>query len=52
MDKIHEIRVEEAQDQEEGMQFYRVYIEVNESIKILGESSTKPRLIRYVSKVY
>ena len=52
MDKIHEIRVEEVQDQEEGKRYYRVYIEMNESIKILGESSTKPKLIRYVSKVY
>jgi hypothetical protein len=52
MDKIHEIRVEEVHDHEEGSHFYRVYMEINETIKILGESSTKPQLVRYVSEVY
>ena len=52
MDKIHEIRVEEVLDREEGSHFYRVYMEINETIKILGESSTKPKLVRYVSEVY
>jgi hypothetical protein len=52
MDKIHEIRVEEVQDHEEGKCFYRVYVEINEKIEILGVSSTKPKLIRYTSKVY
>mgnify|MGYP001172252436 FL=1 len=52
MDKIHEIRVEEVNDREEGSRFYRVYMEINETIKILGESSTKPQLVRYVSEVY
>ena len=41
MDKIHEIRVEEVHDRENGTHFYRVYYEVNEQIKILGESSIK-----------
>jgi hypothetical protein len=52
MDKIHEIRVEEVHDRENGTHFYRVYYEVNEQIKILGESSIKPQLVRYVSEVY
>ena len=52
MDKIHEIRVEEVHDHEEGKHFYRVYMEINENKKILGESETKPELVRYISKVY
>tara|TARA_X000000368_G_scaffold391615_1_gene355730 strand:+ start:258 stop:416 length:159 start_codon:yes stop_codon:yes gene_type:complete len=52
MDKIHEIRVEEVHDHDEGKHFYRVYMEVNETIKIIGESEIKPELIRYTSKVY
>lgn len=52
MDKIHEIRVEEVHDREDGKHFYRVYYEINEQIKILGESSIKPQLARYVSEVY
>ena len=34
MDKIHEIRVEEVHDHEEGKHFYRVYMEINETIKL------------------
>ena len=52
MDKIHEIRVEEVNDHEERKRFYRVYMEINETIKIIGESETKPQLVRYVSEVY
>tara|TARA_Y100001935_G_C16928676_1_gene324333 strand:- start:232 stop:390 length:159 start_codon:yes stop_codon:yes gene_type:complete len=52
MDTIHEIRVEEVRDYEEGTHFYRVYMEVNETIKIVGESKSKPQLVRYVSEVY
>ena len=52
MDKIHEIRVEEVHDHEEGKHFYRVYYEIYETIKILGESSIKPQLVRYVSKIF
>ena len=52
MDKIHEIRVEEVHDHDEGKYFYRVYMEINETIKIIGESEIKPELIRYTSKVY
>ena len=33
MDIIHEIRVEEVRDIEEGKHFYRVYMEINETIK-------------------
>lgn len=52
MDKINEIRVEEVRDIEEGRYFYRVYMEINETIKIIGVSETKPQLIRYISEVY
>jgi hypothetical protein len=52
MDKIHEIRVEEVYNKEEGTHFYRVYYEINKEIKILGLSAIKPKLVRYVSKVY
>ena len=52
MDKIHEIRVEEVRDIQESRHFYRVYMEINETIKIIGESETKPQLIRYISEVY
>ena len=52
MNRIHEIRVEEIHDHEEGRHFYRVYIEMNEEIRIIGESSTRPQLVRYVSEVY
>jgi len=52
MGKIHEIRVEEVHDHGEGKHFYRVYYEINETIKILGESSIKPQLVRYVSKIF
>ena len=34
MDIIHEIRVEEVRDIEEGKHFYRVYMEINETIKL------------------
>ena len=52
MDIIHEIRVEEVRDIAEGKHFYRVYMEVNEIIKIIGTSKIKPQLVRYVSEVY
>ena len=52
MDIINEIRIEEVHDHEEGKCFYRIYVEINKKIIILGESSTNPRLIRYVSKIY
>ncbi len=52
MDTIHEIRVEEVRDHEERTHFYRVYMEINETIKIIGESRYKPQLVRYVSEVY
>ncbi len=52
MDIIQEIRVEEVHDHEQGKHFYRVYMEINETIKIIGESKTKPELVRFTSKVY
>ena len=52
MDNIHEIRVEEVRDISEGEHFYRIYMEINDTIKIIGESKTKPQLVRYVSEVY
>jgi len=51
--KIKEIRVEEVHDHEDGLHFYRVYFYYeNGKIDIMSESSTKPILARYVSKVY
>ena len=35
MDKIHEIRVEEVHNRKEGKYFYRIYMEINETIKII-----------------
>ena len=53
LDKIKEIRVEEVRDFEEGSHFYRVYFyHQNGKIDIMAESSTKPILARYVSKIY
>ncbi len=43
MDKIHEIRVEEVHNRKEGKYFYRIYMEINETIKIIGESKIKPK---------
>jgi len=52
-DKIIEIRIEEVHDHEERVHFYRVYFyHQNGKIKIMSESSTKPVLARYVSKIY
>tara|TARA_B100000767_G_scaffold196314_1_gene183304 strand:+ start:936 stop:1106 length:171 start_codon:yes stop_codon:yes gene_type:complete len=53
LEKITEIRIEEVHDIEEGLRFYRVYFyHQNGKINIMSESSTKPILARYVSKVY
>ena len=53
LDKIKEIRVEEVRDFEEGSHFYRVYFyHQNGKIDIMSESSTKPVLARYISKIY
>ena len=53
LEKISEIRVEEVHNQEDGLHFYRVYFyHQNGKIDIMSESSTKPILARYVSKVY
>ena len=52
MDIIHQIRVEEVRDIEEGKYFYRVYMKINETIEIIGTSKTKPKLVRYISEVY
>ncbi len=53
MQKIKEIRVEEVHDIEEKKHFYRVYFHYEDGkIKIIDESSTRPILARYVSKVY
>ena len=51
-DIIHEIRVEEVHDNNEGKHFFRVYMEINETIKIIGVSKKKPQLVRYISKIY
>ena len=53
LEKIREIRVEEVHDHEDGLHFYRVYFYYeNGKINIMAESSTKPILARYVSKVF
>ena len=53
LEKISEIRVEEVNNHEEGLHFYRVYFyHQNGKIDIMTESSTKPILARYVSKIY
>ena len=52
LSEITEVRVEEVHDMEEKKHFYRVYMEINETIKIIGESETKPQLVRYVSEVH
>ena len=50
---ITEIRVEEVHDHEDGLHFYRVYFyHQNGKIDIMSESSIKPVLARYVSKIY
>jgi hypothetical protein len=51
--KISEIRVEEVHDHEDGLHFYRVYFyHQNGKIDIMSESSIKPILARYTSKIY
>ena len=53
LEKIKEIRVEEVRDFEEGSHFYRVYFYHDDGkIEIICESSTKPIIARYVSKIY
>ena len=48
-----EVRVEEVHEIEEKQHFYRVYFHYsNGKVKLIDESSTKPILARYVSKVY
>jgi hypothetical protein len=53
MQKIKEIRVEEVHNIGEKEHFFRVYFHyVDGKIKMIDESSTRPILARYVSKVY
>ena len=53
LDKIKEIRVEEVHDHVDGQHFYRVYFHYDDGrINIMSESSTKPILARYISKVF
>tara|TARA_Y200000002_G_C22240854_1_gene479581 strand:+ start:158 stop:337 length:180 start_codon:yes stop_codon:yes gene_type:complete len=52
LEKIKEIRVEEVNDFEERKYFYRVYFCYYDGrIEIMSESSTKPVLGRYISKI-
>ena len=52
-EKITEIRVEEVQDHEDKLHFYRVYFyHENGKIDIMTESLTKPILARFVSRIY
>ena len=53
LNKITEVRVEEVHEIEEKKHFYRVYFHYsNGKVKLIDESSTKPTLARYISKVY
>jgi hypothetical protein len=53
LERIKEIRVEEVLHFEERSHFYRVYFYHDDGrINIMSESSTKPILARYVSKIY
>ena len=53
LEKIREIRVEEVYDYDEKRHFYRVYFYYDDGrIEIMSESSIKPILARYVSKIY
>ena len=53
LEKITEIRIEEVHNHEDGHHFYRVYFyHQNGKINIMSESSIKPVLGRYVSKIY
>ena len=51
--KITEVRVEEVHEIEEKQLFYRVYFYYsNGKVELIDESSTKPLLARYVSKIF
>ena len=53
LSEITEVRVEEVHEIEEKQHFYRVYFHYsNGKVKLIDESSTKPILARYMSKVY
>ena len=53
LSEITEVRVEEVHNIEEKQHFYRVYFHYsNRKVKLIDESSTKPILARYISKVY
>jgi hypothetical protein len=53
LSKITEIRVEEVHEIKEKQHFYRVYFHYsNGKVELIDESSTKPILARYVSKIY
>jgi len=53
LSEITEVRVEEVHNIEEKQHFYRVYFHYsNGKVKLIDESSTKPILARYISKVY
>ena len=53
LNKITEVRVEEVHEIDEKKHFYRIYFHYsNGKVKLIDESSTKPTLARYISKVY
>jgi hypothetical protein len=53
LSEITEVRVEEVHEIEEKKHFYRVYFHYsNGKVTLIDESSIKPILARYVSKVY
>ena len=53
LNEITEVQVEEVHEIKEKQHFYRVYFHYsNGKVELKDESSTKPLLARYVSKIY
>ena len=53
LNEITEVQVEEVHEIKEKQHFYRVYFHYsNGKVKLIDESSIKPILARYISKVY
>jgi hypothetical protein len=42
-----EIRIEKINDKSDGDTFYWIYAHVDDEVKIIGKSSTKPDIINY-----
>jgi hypothetical protein len=46
-----EIRIEKIHDKSDGDTFYWIYAHVDDEVKIIGKSSTKPDIISYNVKM-